>query len=371
MDKKEFINKIRDDYSPNKNTQRTLEGYSSSIKTLAEDLYSKDTHFIFELIQNAEDNNYADDVSPTLRFKIAEINLQRKKEISLIIENNETGFEESHVDAICKIGKSTKDKSQGYIGEKGIGFKSVFKITNSPSIFSNGFQFSLPENDEETKLGYIVPKWIDIIPNEINRDWTTIILPLNKENDAVNNLLKYLEEIEPETILFLKRIKKIEIVVDTPKDNYKIVIEKKDESYPLVKLIHCKNAEGFRTAVYWINSEEFDKPEYAYSDKRPKTQKRVVSVALPLNKKSSQQKLFAYLPVWEETGIPFLINADFLLVSSREGIHEEESWNEWLRDCISIVYREGVLSCLQSDLVSIDQNMPYMPLYPQRLTILF
>ena len=36
-----------------------LESLNNSIQALANDLYSKETHFIFELIQNAEDNSYS------------------------------------------------------------------------------------------------------------------------------------------------------------------------------------------------------------------------------------------------------------------------------------------------------------------------
>ena len=41
-----------------------------TIEHLSEGLYSKDVHFIFELIQNAEDNHYADGVDPTLSFQL-------------------------------------------------------------------------------------------------------------------------------------------------------------------------------------------------------------------------------------------------------------------------------------------------------------
>ena len=48
--------------------------------------------------------------------------------------------------AISNIAKSTKkNKTLGYIGEKGIGFKSVFLITGNPHISSNGHKFSFSE----------------------------------------------------------------------------------------------------------------------------------------------------------------------------------------------------------------------------------
>ena len=52
---REHIRKIRDDFQA---SQRIKDSLNNSIQALAKDLYSKDTHFIFELIQNAEDNSY-------------------------------------------------------------------------------------------------------------------------------------------------------------------------------------------------------------------------------------------------------------------------------------------------------------------------
>ena len=50
--------------------------------------------------------------------------------------------------------------------------------------------------------------------------------------------------------------------------------------------------------------------------------------------------------MWDDTGLPFVINADFLLVSSREGIREDEAWNKWLRDCIAETYCTSLLDLL-------------------------
>lgn len=359
MTEQDLINKIRSDYSSEKNTRRTLEGYASSIKTLAEDLYSKKTHFIFELIQNAEDNDYANGITPTLRFRINEIEIEGKRQIALIVENNETGFQKEHVDAICKVGQSTKLKAQGYIGEKGIGSKSVFRITSCPYIFSNSFHFSLPQKDEETDLGYIVPKWVDNIPAGIKQDWTNIVLPINEKNTSVKQVIKALMDIAPETILFLKKLKTIKIEVSTPEANYEIDIEKDDTKAPLIELTYLKeedNQEDVISSIYWMTTEPFEKPKEINHEKRKGINSRDVSVAILLGNEVHPEELFAYLPVWENTGLPFLVNADFVLVGSREDIHIDEDWNKWLRDNIAKVYKKAFLTCLQSDDVSKKQK---------------
>ena len=42
-----------------------------AVALLSDALYSKDVHFLLELIQNAEDNSYAAGVTPSLSFVLA------------------------------------------------------------------------------------------------------------------------------------------------------------------------------------------------------------------------------------------------------------------------------------------------------------
>src|SRR3989442_1122678 len=83
-----------------------------TIEHLSAGLYAKDVHFVFELIQNAEDNRYATGVDPTLSFELTANDPTRTPgaEGALIIENNEIGFQPDNIDAICDVGRSTKTK---------------------------------------------------------------------------------------------------------------------------------------------------------------------------------------------------------------------------------------------------------------------
>jgi len=360
MTEREQINAIREEYSGLRDLPR--ESLKSSVKTLADDLYAKDTHFIFELIQNAEDNDYQPKILPRLRFEICQQEIGGGQEIVLSVHNNEVGFLEKNVLALCQVGQSTKNKAQGYIGEKGIGFKSVFRVTTAPYVFSNGFRFCLPERDEETGLGYIVPKWIEKRPDGIIESETTIILPLNKNKKDVQTVSKALREIAPETILFLKKLTSLEIAIHLPDEKYEVIAEKRilreiGAASKLVELSYMQSGgdsteEVVATARYWLTEHEFKKPAEIQHEKRLGIETRTVSVAIPLDQGIHEGKLFAYLPVWEQTGLPFLINADFLLVSSREGIREDEDWNIWLRDCVAETYTAAFLSLLA------DHNLP-------------
>lgn len=81
---------------------------------------------MFLQVQNADDNIYPESVEPTLTFIL--------QESGIIVLNNEQGFSAQNIRALCDVGNSTKKGSgSGYIGQKGIGFKSVFRVCSSPS----------------------------------------------------------------------------------------------------------------------------------------------------------------------------------------------------------------------------------------------
>lgn len=349
----ELIEEIRAEF---KNSHsRTKLSLINSIEALATDLYNKDTHFIFELIQNAEDNYYGD-IEPSLSFRLSETDPTNTKNSqgALIIENNELGFTTENVDAICAVGKTTKDKKQGYIGEKGIGFKSVFRITSTPYILSNGYSFCLPEKDHETGLGYIVPKWADMLNGDFNLSQTTIILPLDKKNFGYEKIRLMLKDLEPEVILFLSKLKEINISTDSGDS---ITIIKDDSKLPVVQVLvqGTKSEETYdQVNEFFLYSRTFERPEEIVQEKRDGITKREVSIAIPFDTNyKGNGKIFAYLPVRADTGFPFLMNADFILPSSREDI-KDVPWNRWLMQCFANLIGEtlyhikshGLITCI-------------------------
>ena len=76
---------------------------------ISKDLYSEVTHFIMELVQNADDNTYPEGVTPSLILEL--------KGRVLSIRCNEVGFSEANVRALCAVKASTKKDPSRYIGE--------------------------------------------------------------------------------------------------------------------------------------------------------------------------------------------------------------------------------------------------------------
>ena len=342
----EQIQRIRNEF--HRESERIRDSLNNTIQNLAGELYSRNPHFIFELIQNAEDNSYKNP-SPSLSFRLTRTDLTdtRGSEGALIIENNETGFTYDDVDVICKAGESKKEKAQGYIGEKGIGFKSVFLVTTNPHIFSNGYHFCLPERDEETGFGYIVPKWV-APPEGLDPTQTHIILPLTKADFGYDKIEGMLLDIEPETFLFLSKLQEIRIQTDSGTN---LSILKNDAAMPEIEILveGKKQYQSFsKVDEFLICTKVFSKPADIHHEKRKRIEMREISIAFPLDEDSaSAGKIFAYLPVRSDTGFPFLINADFILPSSREDILKEEPWNHWLMDCVANLVASMLLPALK------------------------
>ena len=117
-------------------------------------IYNDPSHFIYEILQNAEDAN-ATEIS---------FNLHNDR---LEIKHNGKDFDFNDVDGITGIGISTKKEDINSIGKFGVGFKSVFAITQAPVIHSGFFHFEIKD--------FVIPSLID--NNEIKE--TLIVLPFN------------------------------------------------------------------------------------------------------------------------------------------------------------------------------------------------
>ncbi|KAF2176592.1 hypothetical protein K469DRAFT_698365 [Zopfia rhizophila CBS 207.26] len=119
-----------------------------SLQIISEDLFTCNARFLMEIIQNADDNQYHENSEPSLTIAVYP-NAVR-------IGSNEKGYTEDNIVSLCRVGKSTKPVGHGYTGEKGIGFKSVFKIARKAHIRSHPYYFEL---DKDRELGMITPQW--------------------------------------------------------------------------------------------------------------------------------------------------------------------------------------------------------------------
>jgi len=161
-----------------------------------EDFYPDRAHFVYELLQNAEDAG-ATQVTFTLRRE------------GLVCEHDGSrAFTEADVTSITGIHNSTKEKSLDRIGKFGVGFKSVFVYTQSPTVRSGKFSFRI--------VDMILPEPVAADPSIGSR--TRFEFPFDNPKkppaDAYAEIAAGLNDMDETTLLFLSNLQAIRWNID-------------------------------------------------------------------------------------------------------------------------------------------------------------
>ncbi|KAL1810439.1 hypothetical protein ACET3Z_027429 [Daucus carota] len=354
------------------------EDLHQAVMNLSGELYAKDVHFLMELIQNAEDNEYSEGVDPSLEFVVTSRDITATgAPATLLIFNNERGFTPRNIESICSVGRSTKkgNRRRGYIGEKGIGFKSVFLITAQPYIFSNGYQIRFTEGPcPHCNVGYIVPEWVEMNPTlsviesihgiGTALPTTTIILPLKA--DKVKPVKNQLSNIHPEILLFLTKIKRLSVREDNEDSKLNTVsaisissetnfVTRKNidaESYMLYLSADDTGDDDLeKECGYHMWRQRFPVKKDHKVERRMEVEEWVITLAFPSGKRLlrglQSPGIYAFLPTEMVTNFPFIIQADFILASSRENILLDNKWNIGILDCVSTAFVSAFTSLVK------------------------
>ncbi|PVH80366.1 hypothetical protein DL98DRAFT_628772 [Cadophora sp. DSE1049] len=275
---------------------------------IARDIYLRKARFVLELIQNAEDNKFTQAATlgeePFIKFNIYPT--------KIVVECNEDGFTKSNVDAICRVGASSKQNKRGYIGEKGIGFKSVFQVASKIHIQSNAFSFYFQYGggDNENKLAIITPIWVNEeapAPHEQLRTRMTLTLA---QGTDYNDMISQIQDVPEDFLLFLSTLKRLEINLHQP--NLRVISTKfcksdgsDDGKIRLTKTIEDSNDGGTSSTIekiYYITKKELS--HLPRERVRQDIHDCEVVLAFPLDIAGgitrpliSDQHVFAFLPI--------------------------------------------------------------------------
>ena len=155
--------------------------------------YDDRTHFIYELLQNAEDalRRRRDWAGPReVKFQLADSFLR--------VTHFGQPFDEQDVRGICGIGESTKDLTA--IGRFGIGFKSVFAFSDRPEVHSGQEAFAI-EN-------FVWP--VGTKPIDRHAEETVLLIPLRPTDaSAHEQISEGLSRLGHSALLFLRHIGEI------------------------------------------------------------------------------------------------------------------------------------------------------------------
>jgi hypothetical protein len=258
-----------------------------TIRSIAKELNSESTHFLLELIQNANDNSYEQDSVPQLNFEFREGYLR--------VDCNEKGFFPKHVKAICQIGNSTKagenKRIDGPIGEKGIGFKSVFKVADVVHITSRNFSFKF---DAKADLGMVAPIWSDPPPGFSHRPgYTSFYISLHPR--CKEEVLHQLRALDATILAFLRRLRQISICIE---GGFRRELRRETSNSETGPLLILHQDQEKRAYVH-VKRMVKNLPE---EEKRPGISESEIALAFPIYNGLpviAEQQVFAHLPLRE------------------------------------------------------------------------
>ncbi|KAF5578414.1 hypothetical protein FPANT_10022 [Fusarium pseudoanthophilum] len=334
---------------------------SHSVKILAKQIYGSGARFVFELLQNAEDNIFNEareaEALPFVSFKIYPD--------KIIVECNEDGFTEPDLQAICAVGQSTKSGSHGYIGAKGIGFKSVFIAASRVHIQSGNFSFEFRHNKTDPGIGMVRPIWVnpvEAIPSPLTR--TTLYIHDQGDPDELQHLRRIIsmqfDDLQETCLLFLRKLEQISLEFydeNGELERSKYFRKHKIDEYrvSLETTSGVRGDETTQSQIYHITRQMAT--NLARSDNRelPDTEeakndssKAEVVLAFPITDNSEplvtqkNQDLFAFLPL-RRSDYKFLIHSDFDTNANRQDIVTTSRRNLDLRGWIASAFFQAVL----------------------------
>ncbi|MCL2284720.1 MAG: DUF3883 domain-containing protein [Fibromonadales bacterium] len=259
-------------------------------------LYADNTHFIYELLQNAEDAK-----AKSILFQLFDDRLE--------ILHNGQKFSEENVKAITQIAESAESEYKK-IGKFGLGFKSVYAITDIPQIYSGDFHFNIEK--------YIRPSEI---PNrKIDDKWTTLfVLPfkIDKKQEIYEKISKRLQNTNVRILLFLTYIEEMKFSIKNICDGK--YLRKNENKNGLNQIVVTSQDKSENLFVF---DKEIDNKKveiaFLYDEKE-----NIIN-------KTIDTDLVVYFPTAKKTNLGFLLHGNFNTTPARDNILEDDKHNNAL-----------------------------------------
>jgi hypothetical protein len=298
----------------------------------------------------------------------------------IVVDSNEDGFLESNVRAICSVADSTKSNVGGYIGEKGIGFKAVFKVARKVHIQSEPFHFSFDytqDEDDDDGLGMITPhpEPPTSLPPEVRTRMTLTLL----DTVSYEQMKADLQALSETLLLFLWKLQvlKIEFYPEGDAASIRTVTHSKSETEDTgtyTTYLRKRVSESHLSEVhldpiierkYYIFKRSLSNlpPDKARRDKRGNyVQSAPAVLAFPVGPDDTpelhQQHTFAFLPL-RRVGFTFILHSDFVTQANREDVVHSER-NKAILVGFAGLFRDAMLRFRENPTLQ-WQWMRYLP----------
>lgn len=291
-------------------------GFDRGIWNATVEKYADPTHFVFELLQNAED---AGATRATFR-------LERE---AISFEHDGKAFDRDDIEGVTGIGNTTKIEEANKIGCFGIGFKSVYVVTGSPEVHCP---------IEGRRRGFAIRDLVvpELIATDQEGGGTVVRLPIPGDDaeDLLEGVGSTLDARGPRSLLFLDSLRELRWV-----DGSGEVVCSVDDAKGL-RTIRVAGARGSSNRRFMILSRsvtrESDGSDYA------------VKAALVVNDggevvpEPSPTPLAVYFDTEDTTGLHFQVHGPFQLTDNRANAKREDPWNQLLVRELGVLLTEGL-----------------------------
>lgn len=280
--------------------------------------YADPTHFIFELLQNAEDAD-----ATWARFELTSD--------AVIFDHDGRPFERRDIEGITGIGNTTKLEEANKIGCFGIGFKSVYVISERPQVHCTieGRSVAFEIRD------LVVP---ELIAGAHGSASTRFILPLSGESGAatIAKVRSTLDQAGPRSLLYLHQLRRLDWTEGSVQA--RCVVEDGDEGIRTLRT----TADGKPAQV-----DRFLMLSRAVRREGAKSALSV-KIAMRLNDggeivpEPAPTRVSVFFETEEQTGLHMHLHGPFQLTDNRANIKRDNEWNDHVVDALAALLGESL-----------------------------
>lgn len=312
--------------------------------------YPETAHFIYELIQNADDAQATEAAILLCKDKLI-FKHNGKRQFSLTDPNNHDEHM-GDINSITSVACSTKKDEEQTIGKFGVGFKSVFQYTESPAIYDDTYWFRI-EN-------YIIPNLLEEDHELRHQGETLFEIPFRNPEKAYKEIYDRLKNLKM-PVLFLPHVARI---------IWKVEDDEKIHEYSKHTL-QSNTRNGITYSLCRVN--DYNDHHFVYLFNRDyATSQGVYNISVgyflnfdgSLNTKTVRN-IYCFFPTSETFEGYFVSHAPFLLTDNRDSIKTFEDVNKEFLHGIAELSADALL-CLRD--ISIYRNERLLEDIDQELT---